>query len=102
MTDLTDLLKSHPEVAQEVKELVAKRLGKDEAKKYAKEAKAYPRFVFTLDGGKREPKGLCTVVNTFGQKQGGTIQYSVGNNAFLVRIDEETEIVVHEPWEAWT
>jgi len=94
------LLKSHPELADEVNRLISKRLSGRGAK-YSDQAKGYPKFVFTADSHDRQPGSLCRVTNTFGHEAGGLIRFGVGDEAYLVVVDENREIIVHEPYLAW-
>ena len=61
--------------------------------------KRFPRYVFSA-GSSRRVDGVAVVSNGFEEKN-GTIVRKLTDVAYLVRVADAMELVVHEPEEAW-
>jgi hypothetical protein len=83
----------------EIAALQAKR-APDLTAREKKAINAYPRYVFGPDVWRREPGTMVKVRNAF-EEAGGTIVRKLTDVAFVARIDDEREIIVHESSEAW-
>lgn len=83
----------------EIAELTARRKPQV-SRQQQKTIDAYPRYVFGPDLWKRDVGAMVKVRNAF-EETGGTIVRKLSDAAYLVKIDSDTEIIVHEADQAW-
>lgn len=84
---------------EEIAALQAKR-GHKITPAQKKAVAAYPRYVFSDSTWKRDVGELVRVKNAF-EETGGTIVAKLSEVAYLVRVFDDLEIVVHESDQAW-